>query len=149
MLNLCTFEGFLSSDPETKRTKSGLTICNITVAVDKSRKTGNAEKDKPLFLRVTLFGAQAESVAKFFHKGRAIIVSGTLCCDVVDDTKRIGEKREFWYLLADRFDFPITNGKRDEEGQPIGEPKPAIGPKPKRETVLDDDAIVADDELPF
>lgn len=148
MLNICTFEGCLTKDPETKRTKSGLTICNITIAVDRSRKTGNPDKDRPLFLSVTLFGAQAESVARFFSKGRPIIVSGTLTCDQVDDQTRPDGKREYWYLIADRFDFPVSAKRAAEEGQPVSEPKPKPQPKPRRESPLDDSDVVAD-ELPW
>ena len=145
MLNICTFEGCLTKDPEARRTKSGLTICNAVIAVDKTRKTGDPEKDRPLFLSVTFFGAQAENVAKYFHRGRPIIVTGTLVCDLVDDKNRPGEKREYWYLNANSFDFP-ANVKQNEDGQTLSEPKPA--PKPRRESPLDDSDVVTDD-LPF
>lgn len=100
------------SDPELRRTNGGTAVCNAKVACDRSVKLG----DKPaLFIPVTFFGATAENVAKYFRKGRAIIVTGRLENDLIEDRNRPGEKTTIYYIDAKSFDFPLTETKKEKD----------------------------------
>lgn len=136
MFNTISIEGRLVADPQIKTTPSGLSICNISVACDRSVKR---EGKLPLFIGVTFFGSMADNVAKYFHKGRPIIVSGRLENDVVED-KVSGEKEQIYYINATSFDFPLSD-------------KPEPQPKPTQRDAMPispDPAIdIVDDDLPF
>ena len=145
MLNNCIFEGRLTKDPELKRTQSGLSIANFTIAVDRSIKK---EGKNALFLPVTFFGTQAENISKYFRKGRAIIVSGRLEGDEVEDRDRPGEKRTLYYLSGTSFDFPLTEKNSEKsaaqpQGEAIKDDVPALGGSNL------DGLKVTDDDLPF
>ena len=145
MLNNCIFEGRVVKDPELKRTASGLSIANFTIAVDRSIKK---EGKSALFLPVTFYGSQADNISKYFRKGRAIIVSGRLENDVIEDRERPGEKKTFYYLNGTSFDFPLTEKNSEKSAtQPqeeaIKDDVPALGGSNL------DGLEVTDDDLPF
>lgn len=145
MLNSCIFMGNLTKDPETKRTPRGTVIANFTVAVNPSIKK---EGKEALFLNCTAFGSVAENIAKFFRRGRSIIVSGRLENDLVDDPKHPGEKRQLYWLNVSTFDFP-DNGKTTKQEQ--GGQAPAASASEPLGAISDDssDVISDDDLLPF
>ena len=145
MLNNCIFEGRVVKDPELKRTASGLSIANFTIAVDRSIKK---EGKSALFLPVTFYGSQADNISKYFRKGRAIIVSGRLENDVIEDRERPGEKKTFYYLNGTSFDFPLTEKNSEKpaaqpQGEAIKDDVPALGGSNL------DGLEVTDDDLPF
>lgn len=137
MFNTISIEGRLTKDPELRRTNGGLAICNISIACDRSIK----KEGKPaLFIAATFFGNQADNVAKYFRKGRAIIVTGRLENDLIDDRKHEGEKITVYYIAASSFDFPVGGESKKQEQEVKDEPS-----QPVAETNLD----VVDDDLPF
>lgn len=154
MLNICIFEGHLTKDPEQKVTPRGLTITTITVAVnDAVKKNGET---RTLFIPCTFFGSQAENVARYFRKGKAIQVFGMLRCDEITSKDNPLEKKEYWYLNAQKFEFPIS------EKNKMGYSAPAPLPQaPKQDAVEQNPSNVQsgfessalsdlnDDDLPF
>ena len=137
MFNTISVEGRLTKDPELRRTNGGLAICNISIACDRSIK----KEGKPaLFIGATFFGNQADNVAKYFRKGRAIIVTGRLENDLIDDRERPGEKKTLYYIAASSFDFPVGGESKKQEQEAQDVPS-----QPVTETNID----VVDDDLPF
>lgn len=149
MLNICIFEGRLTKDPDLRKTQTGLSITNIVIAVDDAIKK-NGEK-QTLFLPCTFFGAQAENVAKFFRKGKAIQVYGSLKCDMIENKENPLEKKAMWFLNAQKFEFPISEQKKQQEGSPAPLPQTPNGLETSGfETNVKDSALdVVDDDLPF
>lgn len=146
MLNNCIFEGRVTKDPELKRTPSGLSIANFTIAVDRSVKK---EGKGALFLPVTFFGSQAENISKYFRKGRAIIVTGRLENDEYTD-KMTGDKKTVYFLSGTAFDFPLTEKNTEKPAAPAQEPLGEI----KDETPAFggaglDNIDITDDDMPF
>lgn len=78
-LNQVNLAGRLVAEPELKQTQTGMAIINFTVAIGRYAKAG-AEK-KTDFLNCTAFGKAAENIGKFFHKGSAIFVMGSIQTD--------------------------------------------------------------------
>ena len=136
MFNCISLEGRLVSDPKLSKTKTGLSICNLTIACDRpSKKDGK----QALFIPCRFFGVKAENVAKYTSKGKAIIVTGRLECDLIDDNIHQGEKKPIYYIDAQQFDF--TCGNRGKPSEAEGDASSPIG---------SDNIIIADDdELPF
>ena len=68
--------GRCTKDPDIKVAKSGTTIADFTLAVDrKFKREGQPDAD---FLNFTAFGKTAEFVEKWVHKGTKLVVQSTL-----------------------------------------------------------------------
>lgn len=68
--------GNLTANPELKQTTTGVSACTFTIAVNrKPTKEGAQECD---FFTIVSYRKTAEFVARWFKKGRAILVCGEL-----------------------------------------------------------------------
>ena len=84
--------GNLTRDPELRVTPQGTSVCKINVAVNKQiRMSDGGVKDETSFIDVDAFGRQADVIAKYFIKGRPILVEGRLKLDRWET--QAGEKR--------------------------------------------------------
>jgi single-strand DNA-binding protein len=70
-VNQVTLVGNLTTDPVLKQLEDDRNVCQLRLAV-------NDQKDKPMFIDVATFGAQADACAKYLTKGRAVAVTGRL-----------------------------------------------------------------------
>ena len=99
MLNKAIIQGRLTKDPERRTTQSGTSVASFTVAWSEEYN-GN---EKKLFLNCVAWKNTAEMLAKFFSKGKEIVVEGTLGSRSWED--KDGNKREVIELTADRIHF--------------------------------------------
>ena len=67
--------GRLTANPELKQTQSGLTVCNINIAVNRASKNGEQQAD---FISASAFNKTAEFISKYFAKGKMIAVDGEI-----------------------------------------------------------------------
>ena len=72
-LNQIIVMGRITKDIELRRTTSGTSVTNFTVAVDR-----DFDKDTTDFLDVVCWRNTAEFAAKYFDKGRMAVVEGRL-----------------------------------------------------------------------
>lgn len=101
MLNTITIHGRLTADPELKQTQSGVSVCTFTVAVDRSYSNG---EDKITdFFTVVCWRGLADMVAKYFGKGKEIIVSGEMQSRKWQDND--GNNRVSWEIQSNTVDF--------------------------------------------
>lgn len=71
--------GNLTRDPELKYTPTGLAVCTFGIAVNNTYTAQNGEVKKEVdFIRISVFGKQAENCAKYLNKGRPVFVEGRL-----------------------------------------------------------------------
>ncbi|MGE4158482.1 MAG: single-stranded DNA-binding protein [Planctomycetota bacterium] len=98
--------GRLTKTPELRSTPSGTPVCECRLAFD----NGWGENKKSCFIDVTVWGKQAEFVAKYFTKGAGILIDGRLEMDTWKD-KTDGKDRSKHYIVAERATFPISAGK--------------------------------------
>lgn len=77
-VNRVVLTGNLTAEPELHTAEDRPARCRLRVAVNGRRKVGDTWQDRPNFLDVTVFGGQAETCARFLHKGRAVAVDGRL-----------------------------------------------------------------------
>lgn len=108
MYSKTTIHGYLGRDPELKDYKKQNgeigKLCNLSVGVS---RVGDGTD----WYDVTIFGKRAEVVDKWFKKGSQILISGRMQSDTVD---KGGQKRKYWKLVADDFDFcDSKNGNGD------------------------------------
>ena len=77
MLNRVVVLGRLTKDPELRKSASDVSFATFSVAVDNTAKEADGTRGT-LFLDCRVFGAQAESVAKYTSKGSKVVVDGSL-----------------------------------------------------------------------
>lgn len=101
MINQLVVIGRLTKDPELKKTDSGKTVANVTLAVPRSYKNINGEYDTD-FIDCVLWSSVAETTTEYCKKGDLIGVKGRLQTRSYekDEEKRyvteiVGEKVSF------------------------------------------------------
>lgn len=75
-MNQVVLIGRLTRDPELSYTASGSAACSFTLAVDRPRKDG--ENPGADFIRIAVFGEQAENCDRYLRKGRQAAVRGRI-----------------------------------------------------------------------
>ena len=110
--------GNLTRDPELRVTPQGTSVCKINVAVNKQiRMSDGGVKDETSFIDVDAFGRQADVIAKYFIKGRPILVEGRLKLDRWET--QAGEKRSKLGVILESFQF-VGQRSEDDYSQPAG-----------------------------
>lgn len=129
MYNRAILIGRLTADPELKTTPNGVNVCSFRLAVDRPyKKDGERKAD---FITMVAWRQQAEFVCRYFGKGKAIGVEGSI--QTREYTDKDGNKRVAVEVVADRVFF--VESKNDANAAPSGQDD---------YTVLDDD-----NDLPF
>jgi single-strand DNA-binding protein len=79
-INRVVLTGYLTSDPVLRALPSGLSVCDLRIAVSARRRdpvTGEWG-ERPNYFDVVVFGGHGETVAKYMQKGRPIAIDGRL-----------------------------------------------------------------------
>ena len=121
MLNHITIMGRLTRDPELRRTGSGVAVASFTVAVDRDYTQQGQEKETD-FIECVAWRQTGEFVAKYFTKGRMIVVDGRL--QIRSWTDKDGNKRRTAEIVADHCYF---GDSKKEDGSQGGYSAPAGG----------------------
>ena len=111
MLNKIIVMGRLTHDPELRRTQSGTAVCSFSIACD--RDYGKDEEKKTDFLDIVAWRERGEFVAKYFTKGRMIVVAGSL--QIRDWTDKNGNKRRTAEIIASDVYFGDSRPKQEGE----------------------------------
>lgn len=117
MINKVILMGRLTADPELKQTSNGTSICRFAVAVNRpyaDKQTGERQAD---FISVTAWRSTADFVAKYFTKGRMIIVEGSLRNN--DYTDQNGVKHYSMNVQADGVAFGESKNSGGNQPQTI------------------------------
>jgi len=125
-MNKVTLIGRITKDLELKKTTSGKSVLQFTLAVNRMDKTAD-------FINITAWEQRADFLMNYAHKGNRISVVGELR---VETYEKDGKTNYKTYVNAQEVE--ILESKRDEE--PTYE-KPT---KPSSQTLE-----VEDDTLPF
>ncbi len=107
--NKVVLMGRLTRDPELRTIPSGTPVADFGLAAD----SGWGENKKTCFVDVTVWGKQAEFVAKYFKKGDGIHLDGRLELEQWED-KDSHEKRSKHKITAERVTFPVGSSKKSE-----------------------------------
>lgn len=132
-MNIIAIKGRLTRDPELRHTQSGISVTNITVAVDRSYSLdGEKQTD---FFDCVFWRQGAEFVRKYFTKGKEIIVHGEMQSRKWVDND--GNNRISWEIKNAHAEFCGGNGSNEQDAA-------------QAETAQDFALIdVPDDQLPF
>lgn len=117
MSNVFSFTGACGADAEVRYIPSGQAVLSVNVA----NNVGFGDKQKTMWIRVTLWGKRAESNLKdYLKKGQQVFVSGELTTN--EYTANDGTKRTALELNANIIDLV---GKRESAGSSYDAPAPA------------------------
>lgn len=136
MLNKTVVQGRLTADPERRQTQSGISVCSFRVAWSEKYK----ENERKLFLQCTAWRGLADMICGYFHKGKEIVVEGSL--ETEEYTDKDGNNRSVIKLNVDKAHF--CGSKSDSGGSSDGYKAPAPAATGFAELPPD-----ADEELPF
>ena len=100
-MNIIAIKGSLVRDPECKKTQNGVTVCNITVAVDRAYSNGGEKQTD--FFDCVFWRQGAEFVGKNFSKGKEIIVQGEMQSRKWTDKE--GNNRISWEIQTAHAEF--------------------------------------------
>jgi single-strand DNA-binding protein len=119
--------GNLTRDPEVRTAPTGLTICKLGLAVNRSYTTKEGEKrDETTFVDVDAFGRQAEVLGQYMRKGRPIFIEGRLKYDQWETPE--GDKRSKLGVVLESFQFLGDSRDSESAGSATGE-EPTSPPK--------------------
>ena len=139
-LNKVILAGRLTADVELKQTPSGVSVCSFTLAINrKFSANGQQQTD---FIQCQAWRQTAEFIARYFKKGSAIFVSGSLQLRTGKD--KDGNNRRSYDVVAD--DIQFVDSKKDSGAAPAA---PAGTPSFSTGAPSDFEEMTGEDELPF
>lgn len=110
MLNTVTLQGRLTKDIEIRAASNGNKYSIFTIAVQRNYK-GKDGKYNTDFIDCFASDKIAEHIAKFFHKGSEIIISGEL--QTTEKADENGQKRKSTLVCVGKVFF--TSGKSEPQ----------------------------------
>ena len=112
-LNKVILGGRVASEPEQKQTPSGVSVVTYSMAVGRRFVTEGQERETDFF-RVTAWQSAADFIARYFHKGDAICITGRI--QNRSWTDQIGQKHYITEIVAEEANF-VENKRDRPEGQ--------------------------------
>jgi single-strand DNA-binding protein len=143
-LNKVFLMGNLTRDPELRYTPSGIAVVNFGMAVNRRFTDANGEKKEDVcFVRITVFGKQAETCNQYLSKGNPVFVEGRL---QYRSWESEGQKRNSLDVVAERVQFLGKTTKTEAEPKAEDEYLPETVPleetrPPKAEETQDIDGV--------
>ena len=143
-MNKVILIGNLANDPEPFTTQSGISRSTFRIAVQ--RRFANAQGVREAdFLTVVAWRQTAEFIARYFRKGSALCITGSIQTRTWQDAN--GQKRYATDVVADEAMFVdsktdgVAGGQYETYNAPSYSSSPASAPKFEE--------LKTDDDLPF
>lgn len=134
-----TLTGNLGRDPEFQTTQSGQMVSKFSLAVRQ------VKKDAPAFwVKVEVWGKQAEYVANYLKKGASVCVTGQVGEDQWND-KNTGELKKA--IVIRNASVESWQARSEQAAAPIQQQPPAPAPQLQQQTWLS--AQPDEDDIPF
>ena len=137
-LNRVILYGRLTKDVELRQTNSGISVARFTVACDRqfaNKETGKREAD---FIEVQAWRNTADFVGKYFKKGDAITVEGSIRNNNYEDKN--GVKHYGYVVMADNVGFGGSKSDNQHGGQTAQQGNVDFG---------EYEEVLSDGEIPF
>lgn len=148
-LNKVILGGRVASEPEQKQTPSGVSVVTYSMAVGRQFAPEGQERETDFF-RVTAWQSTADFIARYFHKGDAICITGRI--QNRSWTDQSGQKHYITEIIAEEANF-VENKRDRPEGQAPASgtaamPPPTVYTSPAAQGIRFEE-IPADDGCPF
>ena len=149
-LNKVVLAGRVTADIELKQTPSGVSVVSFSIAVNRryvSKSNDAQAQPQADFINVTAWRTTAEFISKYFHKGSAICITGSIQTRKWQDQQ--GNNRYSTEVVADEAMFVESKSDASQGSyspEAFGAPSfsSGAGDAPKFEDVNTDDSM-----LPF
>lgn len=115
-LNKTFLLGNLVSDPETRTTPNGQSVCNFRIATNRmwtDKKTGE-KKQQTEFHRIVAWGGLANIVSQYLSKGRLVFIEGRLATRTWEDAS--GVKRSRTEIIAENLQLGPKGARSAQQG---------------------------------
>lgn len=109
-MNKVIIVGRLTSDPELRRTQSGVATCRFTVAVDRKFADKNTGERQADFITCVAWRQAAEFTSKYFNKGKMIVVEGELRNNNYPDKNHADVTHYTMEVFVDNVEFAGDKG---------------------------------------
>lgn len=138
-INSCVIIGRATKDIEIRKTQSGKSVVQFSLAVNRRGKDAGAD-----FINCVAWEKTADVLAQYCHKGDRIGIVGRISTRSYDD-KITGKKVFVTEIMVEQFEF-LSEPKKEEPKQ---EPKPE--PTQQREPQRDllGWTVPGEEDLPF
>lgn len=148
-LNKVILGGRVASEPEQKQTPSGVSVVTYSMAVDRRFAPEGKERETDFF-RVTAWQSTADFIARYFHKGDAICITGRI--QNRSWTDQSGQKHYITEIVAEEANFVENKRDRPEGQAPASSttamPPPTVYTSPAAQGIRFEE-IPTDDGCPF
>lgn len=114
-LNKVVLAGRLTADIELKQTPSGVSVCSFSLAVN--RKYQSDRQQQTDFINCVAWRSTAEFISKYFRKGSAICITGSI--QVRSWTDNNNQKHYATEVVAEEAMF--VESKNDSQGTYVPE----------------------------
>ena len=133
--NLAVLEGRLVSDPETRQTQNGTTLCTFSIASNYSYYREDELQEEVYFLDVTAWTKLAEHCGEYLKKGSRVLVNGRIRQRKWQDEEGATHSRISIVANQVQFlDFQENSKQKDDQDYEEDEEK-----KFKEEVLISDD----------
>jgi single-strand DNA-binding protein len=140
--NVLSFTGTVGKDAEVRHLPSGQVVLSVNVA----NNIGFGDKQKTIWVRVSLWGKRAEGELKnYLRKGQQVFVSGELTMS--EYTANDGNKRSQLELNASTLDL-VGKRESNNDRHPVDASKSTIDP-PNKLIYPPDNNDQYDYDIPF
>ena len=143
MNNVCILAGRICRNLELKKTQSGMSVCNVTLAIPRSYKNseGIYESD---FITCVCYRNTAEMVAEYCQKGDLIGIKGMIQSRTYE---KDGKKIYTTEIIVERATFLSSAKKEVKEKEEVKEEKQ--DPFDKAVEEFANEVVLDDESLPF
>lgn len=119
-INRVVLVGRLTRDPELRALPSGTNVCGLRIACNASRRDSEGDlREYPNYFDVSVYGAPAESVARYTRKGGRVGIDGRLEWREWETDEQ--QRRQAVSVVADIVQFLDSPGAgRAAEDEPGG-----------------------------
>ena len=145
-LNKVILCGRLTSDPELKTTQSQISVISFTIAVNRRQRSNeNNQQQVTDFINCVAWRQTAEFITRFFKKGSAICVTGSIQVRKWSDQQ--GQNRYSTEVVVD--DAMFVDSKAEASGRDSGPYNTPSEPYATPGAAESFDVVKNDDDLPF
>ena len=148
-LNKVILAGRMTNDPELKQTQTGISFMRFNIAVNR-RVAAKAEADSQQqtvdFIDAVAWRNQAEFISRYFKKGSAICIVGSIQARTWTDNQ--GQKRKTTEVLVDEVNF-VESKSGDSSASFKSETYDAPSYSSNEATAPRFEELKTDDDLPF
>lgn len=133
-MNKVILIGNLTRDPENSETPSGVSVCKMSMAVNRTFTNANGERECDYF-NIVAWRQLADNCGKYLSKGKKIAIVGNLQTRSYE-TKE-GDRRYVTEVIADEVEFLSPRDEQQNSTPEVPERKPQQA------------SMLGDDDLPF